>query len=210
MKLFPNLQGPNRTLAQTITVVVFMGGLAWASVPFYDWFCRVTGFGGITNVAEYESDVILDQTIKIRFDASLDRDMPWTFKPAQREMTLRIGETGLAYYEAHNPTDRPIAGSAAYNVTPYEAGVFFDKIACFCFEEQILQPGETVMMPVSFFVDPAIVDDREGQYVHTITLGYTFYEIDLPEDEMQATLDVSPKLIPSTLTSATEIAIDTN
>ncbi len=205
MKLFPNLTGPNRTLAQTVSVVFVMGALAWASVPFYDWFCRVTGFGGITNVAEYESDVILDQTITVRFDASLDRGMPWTFKPAQREMTLRIGETALAFYEAHNPTDRPVAGSAAYNVTPYEAGGFFDKIDCFCFEQQILQAGETVMMPVSFFVDPAIVDDREGQYVHTITLGYTFYEIDLPEDEMQAALDV-----PTTLTTATEIAIETN
>ncbi len=211
MKIFPNLHGPNRTLAQTVSVVVVMGALAWASVPFYDWFCRVTGFGGVTNVAEYESDVILDQTIKIRFDASLDRDMPWTFKPAQREMTLRIGETGLAFFEAHNPTDHPVAGSAAYNVTPYEAGGFFDKIACFCFEEQILQPGETVMMPVSFFVDPAIVDDREGQYVHTITLGYTFYEIDLPEDGMQAALDVTRSTsTQSTLTTATEIAIDTN
>jgi len=210
MKIFPKLQGPNRTLAQTVSVVVVMGALAWASVPFYDWFCRVTGFGGITNVAEYESDVILDQTIKIRFDASLDRDMPWTFKPAQREMTLRIGETGLAFYEAHNPTDRVVAGSAAYNVTPYEAGGFFDKIACFCFEEQILQPGETVMMPVSFFVDPAIVDDREGQYVHTITLGYTFYEIVLSEDELQAALNLPSTLTRSTLTSAIENAIDSN
>jgi cytochrome c oxidase assembly protein subunit 11 len=205
MKIFPNLQGPQRTLAQTVSVVIVMGALAWASVPFYDWFCRVTGFGGATNVAESGSDVILDETIIVRFDASLDRDMPWTFKPAQREMELRIGETGLAFYEAHNPSDVPVAGSAAYNVTPYEAGAFFDKIACFCFEEQILQPGETVMMPVSFFVDPAIVDDREGQYVHTITLGYTFYEIDLPEEEMQAALDV-----PETLTTASEIAIDTN
>jgi cytochrome c oxidase assembly protein subunit 11 len=205
VKIFPNLQGPQRTLAQTVSVVIVMGALAWASVPFYDWFCRVTGFGGATNVAESGSDVILDETIIVRFDASLDRDMPWTFKPAQREMELRIGETGLAFYEAHNPSDVPVAGSAAYNVTPYEAGAFFDKIACFCFEEQILQPGETVMMPVSFFVDPAIVDDREGQYVHTITLGYTFYEIDLPEEEMQAALDV-----PETLTTASEIAIDTN
>lgn len=205
MTILPSLKGPNRTLAQTVSVVFVMGALAWASVPFYDWFCRVTGFGGVTNVAQYESDVILDQTIKIRFDASLDRDMPWTFKPAQREMTLRIGETGLAFYEAHNPTDRPVVGSAAYNVTPYEAGAFFDKIACFCFEEQILQPNETVMMPVSFFVDPAIVDDREGQYVHTITLGYTFYEIDLPEDEMQAALDIS-----TTLTTVPEIAIEAN
>lgn len=204
MQLFPNLQGPNRTLAQTVTVVVLMGGLAWASVPFYDWFCRVTGFGGATNVAEAGPDVVLDQTITVRFDASLERDMPWTFKPEVREMTLRIGETGLAFYEAHNPTDRPVAGQAAYNVTPYEAGAFFDKIACFCFTEQVLQPGETVMMPVSFFVDPAIVTDREGQYVHTITLSYTFYEIDLPEGAVQASLDAEA------LTSPAPDAIDIN
>lgn len=182
MTLFPSLQGPKRTVVQTVSVVVLMGGLAWASVPFYDWFCRVTGFGGATNVAETGSDVILDETIKIRFDASLSRDMPWSFKPEVREMEIRIGETGLAFYEAHNPLDVPIAGQASYNVTPYDAGAFFDKIECFCFTEQVLMPGETVMMPVSFFVDPAIVDDREGQYVHTITLSYTFYEIDLPED----------------------------
>ena len=200
MALFPNIQGPKRTLLQTLTVVGLMASLSWASVPFYDWFCRVTGFGGATNVAEAGSDVILDQTITIRFDASLDRDMPWTFKPEVREMTLRIGETGLAFYEAHNPTDVPVAGTASYNVAPYEAGAFFDKIACFCFEEQILMPGETVMMPVSFFVDPAIVNDREGKYIHTITLGYTFYEIDLPEEVQQASL---------ALTSDDQVAIDT-
>ena len=205
MKLFPNIQGPQRTLVQLVGVVVVMGALSWASVPFYNWFCKVTGFGGITNTAEAGSDVILDQTITVRFDASIDRDMPWTFKPAQREMTLRIGETGLAFYEARNPLDVPVAGQAAYNVTPYEAGVFFDKIECFCFTEQVLQPGETVMMPVSFFVDPAIVDDREGQYIHTITLGYTFYQIDLPEEEVQAAL-----VAPTTLTTAPQDAIDTN
>ena len=205
MKLFPNIQGPQRTLVQLVGVVVVMGALSWASVPFYNWFCKVTGFGGITNTAEAGSDVILDQTITVRFDASIDRDMPWTFKPAQREMTLRIGETGLAFYEAHNPLDVPVAGQAAYNVTPYEAGVFFDKIECFCFTEQVLQPGETVMMEVSFFVDPAIVDDREGQYIHTITLGYTFYQIDLPEEEVQAAL-----VAPTTLTTAPQDAIDTN
>jgi len=205
LKLFPNIQGPQRTLVQLVGVVVVMGALSWASVPFYNWFCKVTGFGGITNTAEAGSDVILDQTITVRFDASIDRDMPWTFNPAQREMTLRIGETGLAFYEAHNPLDVPVAGQAAYNVTPYEAGVFFDKIECFCFTEQVLQPGETVMMPVSFFVDPAIVDDREGQYIHTITLGYTFYQIDLPEEEVQAAL-----VAPTTLTTAPQDAIDTN
>lgn len=200
--ILPQIQGPKRTLVQTVAVVLLMGGLAWASVPFYDWFCRVTGFGGATNVAEAGSDTVLDQTITIRFDGSLERDMPWTFKPVEREMTLRIGETGLAFYEASNPTDQPIAGQASYNVTPYEAGGFFDKIECFCFTEQVLQPGETVLMPVTFFVDPAIVDDREGQYVHTITLSYTFYQIDLPEDDTQAAL--------APLTPAETPAIDLN
>ena len=200
MRLFgKTLEGPQKTAVQAVGVVVLMGSLAWASVPFYDWFCRVTGFGGVTNVAEAGSDVILDQTIKVRFDASLERDMPWTFTPVEREMTVRIGETALAFYEAHNPTDQPVAGQAAYNVAPYEAGVFFDKIECFCFTEQVLQPGETVQMPVSFFVDPAIVDDREGKYVHTITRGYTFYQIDLPEEEVQVAL-----------TTASPDAIETN
>ncbi len=175
------MSGPKKTVLQLVGVVVLMGGLSWASVPFYDWFCRVTGFGGVTGVATAGSDEILNQTIKIRFDASKDRDMPWEFKPVVRQMEMRIGETGLAFYEAYNPTDRPVAGAASYNVTPYSAGAFFEKIQCFCFEEQVLQPGERVQMPVTFFVDPEIVTDREGKYVHTITLSYTFHEIDLPE-----------------------------
>ena len=175
------LTGPQKTVAQTVSLVVLMGGLAWASVPFYDWFCRVTGFGGTTGISTVAPDDVLEQTIKVRFDASLHSDMDWDFKPEVHEMELRIGETGLVFYEAHNPTDRPIAGQASYNVTPYQAGYFFNKIDCFCFEEQVLQPGETVMMPVSFYVDPEIVTDRDAKYVHTITLSYTFYEIDLPE-----------------------------
>jgi cytochrome c oxidase assembly protein subunit 11 len=203
MRILPKDMNPvNKTALQAAGVVVLMGSLAWAAVPFYDWFCRVTGYGGTTNVATEESDVILDETITVRFDGSLDSSMPWTFRPVEREMTLRIGETGLAFYEAHNPTSRPVAGQASYNVTPDAAGRFFDKIACFCFEEQVLQPGETVMMPVSFYVDPAIVTHAEGQYVHTITLSYTFYEIDLPEEEEQALLD-APAL-PLTETAATE------
>jgi cytochrome c oxidase assembly protein subunit 11 len=177
-------QGPQshgKTAAKLVGVVVLMGALSWASVPFYDWFCRVTGFGGVTAVAETAPDQPLNQTIKIRFDASKERGMPWEFKPVQREMEIRIGETGLACYEAYNPTNRPIAGAANYNVTPYEAGAFFAKIDCFCFEEQVLQPGERVDMPVTFFVDPEIVDDMDAKYVHTITLSYTFHEIDLPE-----------------------------
>ncbi|MCL6285326.1 cytochrome c oxidase assembly protein [Ruegeria sp. 2012CJ41-6] len=189
------LSGPQKTVMQTVGVVVLMGSLAWASVPFYDWFCRVTGFGGVTGVSAAGADTVLDQTIKVRFDASKERDMPWEFTPVEREMELRIGETGLAFYEAYNPTDRPIAGQASYNVTPYTAGGFFDKIDCFCFEEQVLQPGERVQMPVTFFVDPEIVADRDGKYVHTITLSYTFYEIDLPEG--YAALDTQAQTTPN-------------
>jgi cytochrome c oxidase assembly protein subunit 11 len=178
-----------RTLTKCVGVVVLMGGLAWASVPFYDWFCRVTGFGGVTGQSDVASDEILDQTIKVRFDASKARGMPWEFKPVEREMEIRIGETGLAFYEAYNPTDRPVAGRANYNVTPYQAGGFFTKIDCFCFQEQILQPGERVQMPVTYYIDPEIVEDREGQYIHTITLSYTFHEIDMPEDVAQAALE---------------------
>ena len=178
---------PNaRTALQALGVVVTMGSLAWASVPFYDWFCRVTGFGGIPGVAAADADEILDRTIKVRFDASVERGFAWEFRPTQRLMEVRIGETNLAFYEATNPTDRPIAGQASYNVAPYEAGGFFTKIECFCFEEQILQPGETVSMPVTFFVDPAIVDDRDARFVHTVTLSYTFHEIDLPDAQALA------------------------
>ena len=181
------MDGKNKTAAQAAGVVVIMGALAWASVPFYDWFCRVTGFGGTTSVGA-GADMVLDQTIALRFDASIERGMPWEFKPVERQMEVRIGETGLTFYEAYNPTDRPIAGSASYNVTPYEAGGFFTKIDCFCFEEQILQPGERVMMPVTFYVDPEIVDDREGKFVKHITLSYTFYEIDLPQEQASLSL----------------------
>jgi len=171
-----------KTVVKLVGVVGIMGGLAYASVPFYDWFCRVTGFGGITQEADAGSETILEKTIKVKFDASKDRDMMWDFKPQQLEMEIRIGETGLAFYEAYNPTDRPIAGQASYNVAPYEAGGFFSKIDCFCFTEQVLMPGERVDMPVTFFVDPEIVEDRDAKYVKEITLSYTFYEIDLPEE----------------------------
>ena len=173
-----------RTAFKLVGVVVFMGIMAYASVPFYDWFCRVTGFGGKTNVASQGSDVILDREIKVRFDASLERGMPWEFKPLQREVSLRIGETGLAFYEAYNPTDRPVAGTASYNVAPYSAGYYFTKIECFCFTEQVLQPGERVQMPVTFFVDPEIMEDEEGKLLKTITLSYTFHETELPQEQV--------------------------
>ena len=174
--------GKNRTLLQLLGVILLMGSLAWASVPLYDLFCRITGYGGTTAQSDQESDVILDQIMTINFDASKTRGMPWEFKPVERSMDIRIGETGLAYYEAYNPTDRVVAGSANYNVFPYDTGSFFVKLDCFCFEEQVLQPGERVLMPVSFYVDPEIVNDRDAKFAKRITLSYTFHEIDVPED----------------------------
>ena len=117
------ISGPTKTVLQTVSVVVLMGGLAWASVPFYDWFCRVTGFGGTPGQVSANSEGILDQTVTVRFDGSLNDGMSWEFKPVVNEMEIRIGETGLAFYEAYNPTDHPIAGQASYNVTPYAAAL---------------------------------------------------------------------------------------
>ncbi|WP_424941982.1 cytochrome c oxidase assembly protein [Aliiroseovarius crassostreae] len=179
----------HKTAAKMVGVVILMGSLSWASVPFYDWFCRVTGFGGETSVADAGSDVVLDQTMLVRFDASKERGMPWEFKPLQHEMRVKIGETGLAFYEAYNPTSRPVAGTASYNVAPFAAGGYFTKIDCFCFEEQVLQPGERVTMPVTFYVDPELVEDREAQYVKAITLSYTFHETDLPEEVARLATD---------------------
>jgi cytochrome c oxidase assembly protein subunit 11 len=163
-------------VALTFTTIVLIP-------PFYDWFCRVTGYGGTPSVAEAGSDVILDETVKVRFDASLEQGMPWTFKPVVRSMDIRIGETGLAFFEAHNPTDRVVAGTASFNVFPDTAGGYFTKIECFCFQEQVLQPGETVEMPVSFYVDPAMMDDPDSRFVREITLSYTFHETALPDEQ---------------------------
>ena len=184
-----------RVVLSLVAIVAFMGAMGFAAVPFYNWFCDVTGYGGTTAVASASggSAEILDQTMTIRFDASLDHDMPWSFKPVQRQMEIRIGEVGLAFYEAHNPTDRPIAGTASYNVAPFTAGEYFTKIDCFCFTEQVLQPGETVQMPVTFYVDPEIVNDRDGKFINSITLSYTFYETDLSGEQVQLDQRVDDK-----------------
>lgn len=181
------LSDVRKTAAVLALVAGLMLSLSFAAVPFYDWFCRVTGYGGTTGVAAVAPDVILDQTIKVRFDASLEAGMPWQFTAQQVEMTLRIGETGLAFYEAYNPTDKPIAGTASYNVTPDQAGLYFIKIECFCFQEQVLEPGERIVMPVSFFVDPLITAHEEAREIKEITLSYTFHQT--PIEQTQAALD---------------------
>ncbi len=179
-----NSNANNKVAFRLVAFVAVMLSLSFAAVPFYNWFCRVTGYGGTTDVATEASDVILEKTIKVRFDATTASDMPWKFKPDVREMEIRIGETGLAFYNAHNPTDMPIAGTASFNVTPYSAGAYFTKIECFCFQEQILEPGQTVEMPVTFYVDPDIVDDAEAKYAPVITLSYTFHRTELPETDI--------------------------
>ena len=151
-----------------------MGGMAYAAVPLYELFCQVTGYGGTTQRAEQYSDTILDRTVKVRFDSNVN-GLPWTFRPKQREVEVRIGETIQIEYIATNNSERTTSGQATYNVTPQTAGAFFNKVECFCFTEMSLEPGESIDMPVVFFVDPAIVDQRETQNIETITLSYTFF-----------------------------------
>lgn len=172
-----------KTAAMLAGVAVVMVGLSFAAVPFYRWFCQVTGYAGTTSVAKSAPAKALDQTVEIRFDASVERGMPWKFTPEERRMTLQIGATGIAFYTATNPTDHVIAGQASYNVSPDQAGGYFTKIECFCFTQQVLQPGQTVEMPVTFYVDPSIAQDPEAKYIKEITLSYTFHQIPLPEAE---------------------------
>ena len=170
-----------RTVLGLLAIVVVMGVMGWVSVPFYGWFGRVTGYGGAPSETGAGSTRILERTIKVRFETTKKRDKAWQFRPVQRQIELRIGETALVYFEAYNPTDRAVAIKAGYNVAPYNTGGYFKKIDCFCFQTQVLQPGERVMAPVSFYVDPGIVEDREARYVKSITLSYTLYETELPQ-----------------------------
>ncbi len=158
-------------------VVVGMMGVAYAAVPLYRMFCQVTGFGGTTQVAEKAPVAVGERIITVRFNADTARGMPWKFQPQQRAVSLKVGQQALALYEAANPTDRRIVGTSTFNVTPLKAGPYFSKIECFCFTEQALAPGQSVDMPVSFFVDPEISDDRNLDDVKTITLSYTFFEV---------------------------------
>ncbi len=161
------------------SLVFFMLSASFAAVPFYNWFCKVTGYGG-TPVSSTEnfSGEIIDQVIKVRFDASKAKDMLWEFTPLQNEIKVKLGETALVFYEAYNPTDKPISGQASFNIFPFSAGNYFSKIDCFCFVEQKLEPGERMKMPVSFYIDPDIINNIETKNINTLTLSYTFYNLD--------------------------------
>ena len=160
-----------------LAIVVGMLGLAYASVPLYRIFCKVTGIGGTTQTAVVAPEQVLDREIVVRFNADVDPKLPWYFKPQQKEVRVKIGENALAFFEAMNMSDNPVLGTATYNVTPLKAGGYFNKIQCFCFDEQKLDPGQTADMPVSFFIDPEILNDPNMNDVNTITLSYTFFKV---------------------------------
>jgi cytochrome c oxidase assembly protein subunit 11 len=167
----------NRRVGSMVALgVAGMLGLAFASVPLYDLFCRATGFNGTTQVADSAPGRVLERTVRVRFDASMDANLPWKFEPLQREVTVRLGEEKLVHYRATNLSQRPIVGTATYNVLPDIAGQWFNKLQCFCFTEQLLAPGQSVDMPVVFFVDPDMDKDRRYDNVRTITLSYSFFE----------------------------------
>jgi cytochrome c oxidase assembly protein subunit 11 len=163
-----------------VGLVAGMVGLSFASVPLYRVFCQVTGYGGVPQRAEKAPGEVLDRTVTIRFDGNVDRSLPWTFAPVQQTMDVKIGETALAFFKASNNSSGPVSGRAIFNVSPELAGRYFTKIECFCFKQQTLGAGQTVEMPVTFFVDPKFVDDEDTKDISEITLSYTFYRSDEP------------------------------
>ena len=168
----------NKRLALVLSVLVAgMVGLAFAAVPLYQIFCSVTGYGGTTQVATDNPKGVIAREMKVRFDVNVDHGLPWTVKPAA-SITDQIWRVDTVNYIATNNSDRPITGQAIFNVVPDQAGLYFNKIECFCFTEQTLQPGETVEMPIVFFVDPDIAENRELNTIKEITLSYTFYASD--------------------------------
>jgi cytochrome c oxidase assembly protein subunit 11 len=161
--------------------VAVMVGAAYAAVPFYNWFCRSTGFAGTPLVAKQGPDAALARKIIVRFDANVTGGLPWKFEPEQNSVELRIGDVVTVNYRVTNLSARETVGQASYNVTPPTVGAYFSKINCFCFTEQRLKPGETRDMAVVFFVDPALVQDSDQDDLNTITLSYTMYPVREPE-----------------------------
>ncbi|MCW0181096.1 MAG: cytochrome c oxidase assembly protein [Zavarzinia sp.] len=182
-----------RTAIVLAATVAGMLGLTYASVPLYKLFCAATGYGGTTQRAEDGAAapaVTSDRLFTVQFDANTSGELPWTFKPEQASVTVKAGEQKVIYYKAINHADRPVTGRALFNVTPDKTGPYFVKIACFCFEEQTLQPGQEIDMPVLFYIDPAVADDRNVDEVKTITLSYTFFRDQ--NDEAQAAAAPTP------------------
>ncbi len=184
-----------RTAIMLFGLVAGMVGLSFAAVPAYRLFCQVTGFGGTTQVAESAPTEVSERRITVRFNADTHPGLPWAFQPEQRAVEVQVGESRLTFYKARNLADRPVSGVSTFNVTPQKAGPYFNKVQCFCFEDQVLQPGEEIEMGVSFFVDPAIEQDPNLADVKTITLSYTFFASldDAPDESEQLTDAEAPK-----------------
>src|SRR5690349_6750997 len=171
----------NARIAWTLVLVVgSMLGLAYAAVPLYEAFCKATGFGGTPLVAQEGDRPVINRTVTVRFDTNVDPGLAWRFEPEQRQVTVHLGEEKLVYFRATNLSQRPIVGAANYNVTPERTAGWFNKIQCFCFTEQLLKPGQSVDMPVIFFVDSDMAKDRAYDDINTITLSYTFHEAKTP------------------------------
>ena len=168
-----------------VFTVMAMTGAAFAAVPLYQLFCQVTGFDGTVRKAEAAPDEVLDQTVLVRFDTNV-RGLPMIFRAEQVSQRVRIGETGIAFFDVTNTSDRPIHATAAYNVVPERAGPYFQKLQCFCFEGQVIEPGQTMKFPVQYFVAPEIATDRESRGVREITLSYTFYPTKGAQDAANA------------------------
>lgn len=173
-----------KTLFTLIGIGLAMLALGFASKPLYDTFCKVTGYGGTTRIADENLSEILDRKVTVSFDSNV-KDLPWDFEPEQRKMTVQLGQSGLAYYKVKNRSNRPIVGTATFNVTPIKAAPYFIKTECFCFTEQLIQPGEEMSMPVLFFVDPQLDDEKRLADVKNITLSYTFFEVENPTIEVK-------------------------
>jgi cytochrome c oxidase assembly protein subunit 11 len=185
-------QSNRRTAAVVVATVVGMVGLAFASVPLYRLFCEASGFWGTPTVARAGAPEVKtsERQITVRFDSNVQPNVPWRFQPVVRQMRVHLGESSLAFFEAENLADVPVVGQATFNVTPHKMGPYFVKIECFCFQEQVLQPGEKVSMPVSFYIDPAIAEYVDTADLETITLSYTFFRA---MDEAQKLQAVSPR-----------------
>ncbi len=172
----------SKTLTSILLVVAVMIGLSFASVPLYKLFCQVTGFDGTVQIGSTElPDKILERTVKVAFNADISSSLPWSFKPEKREMTVRLGQQGLIAFHAVNKSARATTGTAIYNVTPEKVGQYFHKTQCFCFAEQTLTPGQDMQMPVVFYIDPAMAEDKSMEDVKAITLSYTFFPAESKE-----------------------------
>jgi cytochrome c oxidase assembly protein subunit 11 len=185
----------NRKVVMILSsVAIAMLCLGFASKPLYDTFCRVTGYGGTTRVAEIASDTILDREVLVRFDSNVNPDLEWSFQPVEHSVSVKLGQNALAFYTAKNTSDQPLVGTASYNVSPIKAAPFFSKLECFCFTEQRLEPGEEVKMPVLFFVDPLMVENERFDDIKTITLSYTFHKVEQPSSDALTTTDRADRL----------------